>query len=236
MPSPVAVAVAVVFAAASTAMAAPSGWVPAGGHRDPAVRELAMPAASAPEPAAREQAAPEPAARERAVPEQIGSAPRVRLLPPTPSVAAGDPAGTERSVSPAQWQWPLTPAPGVVRRFQPPALDWLPGHRGVDLATEPGAVVVAPRSGVVTFAATLAGRGVLVVTHPDGTRSTFEPVQATAEVGRRVAAGQPVGIVAEDPGHCPPATCLHWGVRLGTDYLDPLALVLGRRVILLPLS
>src|SRR5690606_7535553 len=35
----------------------------------------------------------------------------------------------------------------VVRRFAPPPEPWLPGHRGVDLAAAPGAVVHAAGAG-----------------------------------------------------------------------------------------
>ena len=41
--------------------------------------------------------------------------------------------------------------------------------------------------------------------------------------------------VAATPGHCAPATCLHWGVLRGETYLDPLVLVGAVRVMLLPL-
>lgn len=109
----------------------------------------------------------------------------------------------------------------VGRSFDPPEAPWLAGHRGVDLVAEPGTVVVAPGDGIVTFAGPLAGRGVVVVTHGD-VRSTLEPVDATVAVGTRVAAGTPVGRLAG--GHpCGAAACLHWGLRRGEAYLDPLA-------------
>lgn len=113
----------------------------------------------------------------------------------------------------------------LVRAFDPPALRWEAGHRGVDLESSADTVVRAPRDGVVTFASELAGRPVLVVSHGD-TRSTFEPVIATVAVGTRVRRGDPVGRLAT--GHdCPAAVCLHWGLRRGEDYLDPLSLVRG---------
>jgi hypothetical protein len=36
-------------------------------------------------------------------------------------------------------------------------------------------------------------------------------------------------------GHCFPATCLHWGLIVGETYVDPLTLVGGGPVRLLPL-
>ena len=44
-----------------------------------------------------------------------------------------------------------------------------------------------------------------------------------------------LGSVAAGPGHCAPATCLHWGLRRGEAYLDPMQWVLaGGPVVLLP--
>jgi murein DD-endopeptidase MepM/ murein hydrolase activator NlpD len=141
-----------------------------------------------------------------------------------PDVArADDPAG--RGSVGAGWQ---PPVPGdVVRPVDLPSRPWLSGHRGVDLAASAGAAVVAPSAGTVTFAGQVAGRPVLVVSH-GALRSTLEPVDAVLPPGSVVAAGDQVGVVSSTaPGHCDPATCLHWGVRRGEQYLDPLAL-LGR--------
>ena len=118
--------------------------------------------------------------------------------------------------------WPL--AGPVVRGYDPPEVRWGAGHRGVDLAGAPGDAVVAPASGVVSFAGEVAGRPVLVVDH--GTeRTTLEPVVAVVPIGARVAAGEAVGRL--EPGHqpCPTAACLHWGLRHGEAYRDPLSLV-----------
>ena len=108
-----------------------------------------------------------------------------------------------------------------------PVHDWLPGHRGVDLAADAGGVVVAPAAGTVTFAGVVVNRAVLTVTHADGGRSSLEPVDASVDVGARVVAGQPIGTVSESPGHCVPATCVHWGVRVGERYVDPLDVLVG---------
>jgi murein DD-endopeptidase MepM/ murein hydrolase activator NlpD len=124
----------------------------------------------------------------------------------------------------------------VVRRFDPPPRPWLPGHRGVDLAAPPAATVRAAGAGIVVYAGVLAGRGVVSVAHPDGLRTTYEPVTATVAVGDTVPAGGQLGTL--EPGHpgCPEAACLHWGLRRGDLYLDPLALLGLGRVRLLPLS
>ncbi len=136
---------------------------------------------------------------------------------------------------PVVFGWPVAP-PQVVRRFDLPSEPWLPGHRGVDLAAPPGAEVHATGAGTVTFAGLVASRGVVSVTHPGGLRSTYEPVTATVRTGDVVSAGQSLGeLEAGHPG-CPAAACLHWGLRRGEQYLDPLALLGLGRVRLLPLQ
>ncbi|MBE1874580.1 M23 family metallopeptidase [Myceligenerans pegani] len=125
----------------------------------------------------------------------------------------------------------------VARPFDPPASAWSAGHRGVDLAATVGAGVGSPGPGTVTFAGTVAGRGVVVVAHAGGLRSSLEPVAATVAVGTSVAAGDPLGTVeATSSGHCAPESCVHWGVRSGGRYVDPLALLRPERpaVVLLP--
>jgi murein DD-endopeptidase MepM/ murein hydrolase activator NlpD len=131
--------------------------------------------------------------------------------------------------------WPLQPAPQVVRAFDPPDSTWGAGHRGVDLAGSVGETVRTALSGRVTFASVLAGRGVVVVDH-GSTRTTYEPVAATVRVGDVVARGQPIGALDLAGSHCFPAACLHWGWRRGSTYLDPLLLVGGGPVVLLPLG
>jgi murein DD-endopeptidase MepM/ murein hydrolase activator NlpD len=130
--------------------------------------------------------------------------------------------------------WPLSPAT-VVRSFDPPPRPWLAGHRGVDLAGTPGATVTAARAGTVAFAGVLAGRGVVSVAHAGGLRTTYEPVTPGVRAGDAVAAGAAIGtLTAGHPG-CPATACLHWGLRRGDAYLDPLVLVGRGRVRLLPL-
>jgi murein DD-endopeptidase MepM/ murein hydrolase activator NlpD len=134
-----------------------------------------------------------------------------------------------------RWVWPLTPRPPVHRRFDPPEQPWLAGHRGVDLGGEAGQVVRSAGAGVVAFAGQVAGRPVVSIDHPDGLRTTYEPVTASVRRGDAVAAGDRIGTL--EPGHagCPFDACLHWGLRRGSTYLDPLMLVRPLRVRLKPL-
>lgn len=154
----------------------------------------------------------------------------VLLLAPLPAQAARtasdtDPIGV----------WPLAPEPPIVAGFDPPEEQWGAGHRGVDLLGAPGQNVRSALPGTVSFAGSLAGRGVVVVDHGP-TRTTYEPVAATLEVGASVAAGAPIGTLQSGGSHCAPRACLHWGWIEGAEtYLDPLRLVGGGPVRLLPL-
>lgn len=138
------------------------------------------------------------------------------------------------SLTPGVAFWPLEPRPEVVESFNPPASQWAAGHRGVDLLGEQQQAVRAAQEGTVTFAGLLAGRGVVVVSHGE-TRTTYEPVAATVEVGDVVLGGQTIGTLRTFGSHCWPQTCLHWGLLEGDTYLNPLTLVGAGPVRLLPL-
>ena len=130
--------------------------------------------------------------------------------------------------------WPLQPQPEVVRDFEPPDTVFAAGHRGVDLAGSLGQPVLAALAGRVTFAGPLAGRGVVVIDHGP-TRTTYEPVAASVHVGQSVLRGERLGTLQLGASHCLPRACLHWGWRRGDAYLDPLLLVGGGPIRLLPL-
>ncbi|GGG07283.1 hypothetical protein GCM10007304_21660 [Rhodococcoides trifolii] len=143
-------------------------------------------------------------------------------------------ASADASAQNEGFGWPLTPRPHVVRAFDLPDERWLPGHRGVDLATEPGAAVLAAGDGVVVYAGLVADKPVVSIEHPGGLRTTYEPVDAGVSAGDRVRRGQPIGTVAAGHPGCPTTACLHWGLRRDRDYLDPTALVNSRPVRLEP--
>ncbi|MFI1192605.1 murein hydrolase activator EnvC family protein [Micromonospora sp. NPDC020750] len=166
------------------------------------------------------------------VPPGVGPGP---VPPGVGPAAAPDAAARAQPPTPdARFRWPLDGVPRPARRFAPPPQPWMPGHRGVDLVAAPGAVVRAAGSGVVLFAGPVAGRPVVTVGHDAGLRTTYEPVRPGVRAGDRVAAGAPLGRLR--PGHpgCPEPACLHWGLRRGAEYLDPLALLGLGPVRLLP--
>ena len=143
--------------------------------------------------------------------------------------------------------------PRVIHPFEKPAQRWSAGHRGVDLAVpENDRRVYAPAPGKVVFSGTVVNRKVLVIAHPDGRRSTFEPMDEALPVGTTVAAGEVIGTVAvtaggnsERPYRRCSTLCLYWGVRQGgargdgsgktAEYINPMSLLGSKEPsILLP--
>ena len=155
------------------------------------------------------------------------------------------------------WRWPISGPARPTRAFDPPAQRWLAGHRGVDVAAQPGEKVMAAGSGTVALAERVAGRGVVTISHPGGLRTTYLPVRALVRPGDVVVAGQVIGTVEESAveegggeegggeegggaAHCAASclhcavSCLHWGLLRGRLYLDPLLLFGRGQVRLLP--
>lgn len=143
--------------------------------------------------------------------------------------------------------------PRVIRPFENPAQRWSAGHRGVDLAVPVNdRRVYAPAPGKVVFSGTVVNRKVLVIAHPDGRRSTFEPMDEALPVGTTVAAGDVIGTIAgaadgnsERPYRRCSTLCLYWGVRQGgvrgdgsgkaAEYINPMSLLGSKEPsILLP--
>lgn len=133
------------------------------------------------------------------------------------------------------WTWPLIGPYDVSRPFAPPASRYGAGHRGADLPGAAGLPVRAAGDGRVSYAGLIAGRGVIVVSHGE-LRTTYEPVTASVAVGTVVVAGQEIGQLDVAHGGCPVAACLHWGLRRGEAYLDPVQLVDRGPARLLPLG
>ena len=168
--------------------------------------------------------------------------------------SARAPSAVELTASRLRYRSPTAESrPRVIRPFEKPAQRWSAGHRGVDLAVpENDRRVYAPAPGKVVFSGTVVNRKVLVIAHPDGRRSTFEPMNETLPVGTTVTAGDVIGTVADAAGgngeqsyrRCS-APCLYWGVRQGgarrdgsgktAEYINPMSLLGSKEPsILLP--
>lgn len=168
--------------------------------------------------------------------------------------AAKAPNAVELAASRLRYRSPTAASrPHVVHPFEKPAQRWSAGHRGVDLAVpEHDRRVYAPAPGKVVFNGTVVNRKVLVIAHPDGRRSTFEPMDEALPVGTTVAVGDVIGTVAGAAGgnsersyrRCS-TPCLYWGVRQGgvrgdgsgkaAEYINPMSLLGSKEPsILLP--
>jgi murein DD-endopeptidase MepM/ murein hydrolase activator NlpD len=153
------------------------------------------------------------------------------------ATATATPAGSRSrpvaSSAAPRFTWPLAPPHPVIRPFQAPTTPYGPGHRGVDLADQLDAPVLAAGDGTVAFAGPVAGRGVVSIDHPGGLRTTYEPLAAVVVAGQRLTVGSVIGRLM--PGHAGcTQPCLHWGARRGAEYVDPLGLLSSGRVRLLP--
>ena len=164
------------------------------------------------------------------------------------------PSTVELTASRLRYRSPTAESrPRVVHPFEKLAQRWSAGHRGVDLAVpENDRRVYAPAPGKVVFSGTVVNRKVLVLAHPDGRRSTFEPMDEALPVGTTVAAGEVIGTVAvtaggtsERPYRRCITVCLYWGVRQGgargdgsgktAEYINPMSLLGSKEPsILLP--
>jgi peptidase M23-like protein len=118
----------------------------------------------------------------------------------------------------------LPPVPGAPTRPFDPGLHPFEGgrHRGVDLATRPGATVRAPCDGAVAFAGRVGVTGRVVTLRCGVWRVTHLPLATIAvRPGSEVDRGAVLGTVASSPDH----RGLHLGVRRGGrrfGYVNPL--------------
>jgi murein DD-endopeptidase MepM/ murein hydrolase activator NlpD len=161
----------------------------------------------------------------------------VGVVPPgAGGEAAGRSADAASSPAAPRWTWPVDPPHTVTRPFEAPTTAYGPGHRGIDIAAEPGAQVRAPADGTVSFAGVVVDRPVVSIRHADGLVSSVEPVVPSVSAGDAVVAGQVIGTLADQPRH-EPAGGLHLGARLHGEYVDPALLLAAlRHAVLLPLD
>lgn len=149
-------------------------------------------------------------------------------MPPTAPVMAASYAQPDPQsgsvVGSANWSRPVDGP--VVEGFSAPPTPWASGHRGVDLASPEDSHITAPAPGVVSFTGVVVDREVLSINHGDGYVSSFEPVESELDVGDTVTAGETLARLStydDGSAHCD-SPCLHWGVRLHGEYINPLLL------------
>jgi Peptidase family M23/Putative serine esterase (DUF676) len=107
--------------------------------------------------------------------------------------------------------------------FREPSTPYGAGNRGLEYATVPGTAVRASGDGTVIFAGTIAGSRYVTLSHADGLRTSYSYL-ATIEVvtGQRLRQGARLGTTG---------VRLHFGVRSGETYLDPVLLFAGGPVV-----
>ena len=133
------------------------------------------------------------------------------------SLFAVSPAAAEGAPPAVEYQPPVDGP--VVDDFRPPASDYAAGNRGVDFASAPGEPVRAAADGEVVFAGQVGGASHVVVLHADGLRSSLSFLSSVSvRRGDRVLAGDVVGAAAGP---------VHFGIRAGDEYLDPMAFLRG---------
>nr|WP_232515808.1 M23 family metallopeptidase [Corynebacterium pseudotuberculosis] len=130
--------------------------------------------------------------------------------------------------------WKQISAKGPQKVLKKPEYNWLPGHRGVDLELSVGANVLAAEAGIVAFSGTVARTPTISIDHPDGIRTTYQPVFTSLRKGDSVRIGDVIGQLA-------PSTDgnagLHWGAFTGNyEYINPLSLLDAPTIRLKPLA
>lgn len=121
------------------------------------------------------------------------------------------------------WSWPVVGP--VIRAFDAPDTPYGSGHRGIDIAVAVGTPVLAPASGVVTFAGPVGGQLYVSVDHGNGLTSTCSFLSAVlVRKGDLVAEGSIVAM--SGAGHVGAIVPhMHFGVRSNGTYIDPMSVL-----------
>lgn len=127
------------------------------------------------------------------------------------------------------YMWPVDGP--VIRAFDAPTQPYAAGHRGVDISADSGTPVRSAEDGVVAFAGPIGGSLFISVDHPDGVRTTYSWLSSVSvRQGDTVTRGTILGTTGPGhPGVEPPH--LHFGAKVGDEYIDPLTLLERRSVV-----
>jgi murein DD-endopeptidase MepM/ murein hydrolase activator NlpD len=161
---------------------------------------------------------------------------RVAALAVVSAVLGLGPHARAAASEPPPYAWPVSGP--VLRGFEPPPSRFQAGHRGIDIGAPLGSPVRAAADGTVAFAGWVAGSRFVSIDHPDGIRTTYSWLSSIDVArGATVVRGQ----VIATTGHGHPEVDrphLHFGARVGDEYLDPLVLLgaAAARIHLAPLD
>ncbi len=139
------------------------------------------------------------------------------------TVAAAAPAPPKAPASVAAatgWRWPLI---GPITQYFGQSLTVYGFHQGIDIDGDTGDPVRAAHSGRVVVAGHYDDCGGLEVhiDHGDGITTWYRHLsRIDVAVGATVGAGSVIGLVGETG--CAFGSHLHFGVRLGSTFVDPL--------------
>ncbi len=108
----------------------------------------------------------------------------------------------------------------ITRRFEPPRMDWGPGHRGVDYSVTSGTQIRAAAAGTVVFAGDVAGIKAVTIEHSGGLATTYSQMaEVMVEAGTLVGAATWLGTAGG--AHSGLGAGLHFGVKMNGEYVDP---------------
>lgn len=146
------------------------------------------------------------------------------------AVAWGDQGSADVVEDGRIWDPPLGQPLRITTPFFTPAGPYAAGHRGFDVAVAPGDTVVAPVGGTISFVGTVVDRPLVSIRVDARTVVSLEPVQTEIVIGDLVSQGVELGRIPQDAttaGHCR-ILCLHVGVRVDGEYVNPLRYFVGR--------
>jgi Peptidase family M23 len=122
----------------------------------------------------------------------------------------------------ATWLRPV--AGPVARGFRAPLTRYGAGHLGVDFAAVPGTPVRAAGAGTIAFAGVVAHTRHVMVRHAGGLRTSYSFLASIrVHVGAVVARGAVLGTTG-GTGERHAAGVLHFGLRIGDEFVDPMQL------------
>ena len=99
----------------------------------------------------------------------------------------------------------------------------------IDITARGAAQVASPVNGVVSYVGTVVDRPVISIKVDERTTVSLEPLTSELVAGDAVARGQPLGLLSTG-GHCT-TECLHLGVRVDGNYVNPLRFFIARAVL-----
>lgn len=129
----------------------------------------------------------------------------------------------------ALWHAPLGSPLRVHTPYDLPNGPYQAGHRGIDITARGAAQVASPVNGVVSYVGTVVDRPVISIKVDERTTVSLEPLTSELVAGDAVARGQPLGLLSTG-GHCT-TECLHLGVRVDGNYVNPLRFFIARAVL-----